>query len=133
MTVEMHYLALTALLCATLWVPFIVGVSRYDGANFKTNMVTPPDPARLPSWVQRANRAQLNLVEQFAPFAVLVLVAHATGQFDVFTAWATALFFWFRVAHAVTMYAAFNLFPLRSILFTFAWFCIIVLAWRVIF
>lgn len=132
MTTELTYLTLTSLLLSSLWIPFIVGVSQNDAARFKENMVTPPDPARLPAWVQRANRVQLNLVEQFGPFATLIIVAHLADISNTYTVWSATLFFWFRVAHAVVMWTGFNAFPLRSIIFTCAWLCILVLGWQVL-
>ena len=66
LTTELFYLTLTALWLSALWIPYIVGVSKYDSQNIKANFISPPDPGRLPAWVKRANRAHLNLVEQFA-------------------------------------------------------------------
>jgi uncharacterized MAPEG superfamily protein len=58
-------------------------------------------PNELPVWGQRAQRAHANMVENLAPFAALVLVAHVTGNANYTTAVGATLFFWARVAHAV--------------------------------
>jgi uncharacterized MAPEG superfamily protein len=58
-------------------------------------------PLELPPWAARARRAHANLVENLAPFAVLVLVAHVTGKANATTALGAQIFFWGRVAHAV--------------------------------
>ncbi len=100
MTTDLVYLALTALLTAALWIPYILGQATANGlltpANYKD-----PTPRPVPLWAQRANRAHLNAVEVFAPFAALVLIAHVTQQSSNMTAFWAALFFWTRAAHAV--------------------------------
>ncbi len=132
LTTELYYLTLTALWLSALWIPYIVGVSMYDGQNIKANFISPPDPARLPAWVKRTNRAHLNLVEQFAPFATLVLIGHVSGLTNAWTQWAAIAFFWLRVAHSAIMWSGFAAFPLRSVVFTGAWICILVFGWQVL-
>ena len=41
-----------------------------------------PTPRPVPLWGKRADRAYLNAVETFAPFAALVIVAQLTGKAD---------------------------------------------------
>jgi uncharacterized MAPEG superfamily protein len=132
MTTEIHYLTLTALWLSALWIPYIVGVSIYDSRNMRANFISPPDPGRLPDWVKRANRAHLNLVEQFAPFAVLVLIAQVLGVSNAWTGGAATAFFWLRLAHSLVMWTGFAAFPLRSVIFTGAWVCILMLGWQVL-
>ena len=62
-------------------------------------------PLATPEWTARAQRAHQNLVENLAPFAILVLVAHVTGKANSTTALGATLFFWGRVAHAGTYIA----------------------------
>ncbi len=52
-------------------------------------------------WVDRAQRAHRNLLENLPLFAILVLVAALVGRFSESTALGAQLFFWGRVAHAV--------------------------------
>ncbi|MEM7544165.1 MAG: MAPEG family protein [Pseudomonadota bacterium] len=129
MTTELFYLALTALWLSALWVPFIVGSVKYDSANVAENFVIPPSPARLPPWVQRANRAHMNLVEQFAPYAVLIVILHLAGISNGWTVGAAAAFFWLRLVHAAVMWAGIRM-PLRPVIFTGTWICIIILGWQ---
>ncbi len=129
MTTELFYLALTALWLAALWVPFIAGSARYDGAKAADNFVRPPDPARLPLWVQRANRAHLNLVEQFAPYATLIVILHLAGVSNGWTVGAAAAFFWLRLVHAAVMWAGIRA-PIRPVIFTATWICILILGWQ---
>ena len=59
----------------------------------------------LPAWAQRCHRAHMNLVENLAPFAVLVLVAHVLGISNAMTVLGAQLFFWARIAQTVVMIA----------------------------
>src|SRR5262249_32692219 len=56
---------------------------------------------RFPAWAGRAERAHRNLVENLAPFAILVLVAQLTGRANASTALGPGLFFWGRGLHAL--------------------------------
>ena len=118
MSMELTFTPLTALLAATLWLPFIVGVniSTYDG-DFQPGL-RPPDMTRFPDWVQRANRAHLNLLEQFLPFAVVVLIGHAAGARSDGLGWLAAAFFAVRCAHAVGYVTGWAGIPLRPVIFT---------------
>lgn len=72
----------------------------------------------VPDWTARAVRAHLNLTENLAPFAILVIVAHLTGKANSTTALGATLFFWGRVAHALTYTA--GLIYVRTIVFFIA-------------
>jgi uncharacterized MAPEG superfamily protein len=50
-------------------------------------------------------RAHINMAENLAPFAALVLVAHVTGAANAITAMGAAIFFWSRLAHALMFIA----------------------------
>ena len=56
-------------------------------------------PLEIPEWTARAKRAHSNMIENLAPFAILVLVAHVTGLANETTAQGATIFFWARVAH----------------------------------
>ena len=104
LTTELRLLIYTALLCLLLWVPYILagimthglpkmvgyGISREEG---------------VPAWAQRAHRAHMNLVENLAPFAVLVLVAHLLNVHSALTFWGVQLFFWARIVQIVVTWA----------------------------
>ena len=128
MTQELVWLTLTALLAASLWIPFVVGVNSTPGPKPTNRPLNPGD--NVP-WVHRANRAHLNLLEQFLPFAVVILVAHLAGVSTQVTVWAAGTFFWLRVAHAVWMIAGLPVLPGRPIIFTAGWRCILALVWQV--
>ncbi len=130
MTTELTYLLLTALLAASLWIPYIVGVNMPPAKQF-ADFHRPPDIRQMPAWVHRAYRAHQNLLEQMMPFAVIVLVAHVLGISTSTTVWASVAFFWIRVAHAVGMISGMAQFPVRPIIFTAGWICILTIGLQV--
>src|SRR3954465_2199298 len=74
MKTELFYLLLTAILTGVLWIPVVIGYVKSRGPLTDESYRVPPTTP-LPPWVQRANRAHVNAVENFAPFAAVVLVA----------------------------------------------------------
>lgn len=115
MTTDLTYLAWTALLTAALWIPYIVTQVTTNG------MLTPenykdPTPRPVPAFGKRADRAHLNAVEVFAPFAALILIIHVSGQASAMTATWAAVFFWSRVAHAIVYWMGWPL--VRTLVFT---------------
>jgi len=124
MTTDLTYLAWTALLTASLWIPYIAAQVMANGLLSPQNYVD-PTPRKVPLWGQRANRAHLNAVESFAPFAALVLIAHVAGKADGATAFWGMSFFWLRLAHAVVYWLAFPF--VRTVIFTLGWIAVVAL------
>jgi uncharacterized MAPEG superfamily protein len=129
MTTDLTYLALTAILTAALWIPYIASQVMTNGFLAPENYVDPA-PRPVPLWGQRAHRAYLNAIECFAPFAALVLVAHVAGKVDATTAFWAAAYFWLRLAHAVVYLLAVPY--LRTLLFTLGFVAVVGLFWHVI-
>ena len=100
MSPELKYLALTALLTASLWIPYVVAQVVTNGPLKPPNYVD-PTPRPLPLWGQRANRLYINAVETFAPFAAIVILVQLAGKNDSMTAFWTMSYFWLRLAHAI--------------------------------
>jgi len=120
MTPELRYLLFTAILTGCLWIPVVIGYVSARGALRPVDYkVAPTSP--LPDWVNRANRAHVNAVESFAPFAAAVLIARAAGVSTPITVAAAAIFFFARVVHAVLHISGFQLFRARTVVFTVAW------------
>jgi uncharacterized MAPEG superfamily protein len=120
MTTELFYLLFTAILTGVLWIPVVIGYVLTRGplkpSDYK---VAPTSP--LPAWVNRANRAQINAVENLATFATVVLIAHAAEVTTSITVASAAVYFYARAAHAVVHITGFSLFSARTVLFTIAW------------
>ena len=117
---ELFYLLLTAILTGVLWIPVVIGYVSARGplkpSDYKTMPTSP-----LPDWVNRANRAHLNAVENIAPFAVVVLIANAVGVSSTVTATCAAVYFYARLAHALLQISGFGLFMARTFAFTVGW------------
>jgi uncharacterized MAPEG superfamily protein len=129
MTTDLQYLAYTALLTASLWIVYIAAQVMTNGFLAPENYVDPA-PRPVPLWGLRANRAHLNAVESFAPFAALILIAHVADKADATTAWCAIAFFWLRLAHAVVYWLALPF--IRTLVFTLGWIVVVVLFFQVV-
>ena len=116
MTTELTLLALSALLCTLI--PF-VGISGLlavsGGLDWGLGNRQTPLPA-VPAWSERGRRAHQNMVENLAPFAIVVLIANAIDVHNSMTVLGAQLFFWGRLAHFATYVA--GLVPWRTLAFT---------------
>ena len=125
MTTELNFLMSTALLTGILWIPVVIGMVKTRGmltpADYK---VAPTSP--LPEWVNRANRAHINAVENFAPFAAVVLVAHVLQISSSVTVACAAIFFYGRLAHAIVHIM--GIYLVRTLVFTISWAAFLVFA-----
>ena len=122
MSTELKYLAFTALLTASLWIPYVVAQVATNGFLAAENY-TDPKQRPLPFWGQRADRAYVNAVETFAPFAALVLLVQVTDKTDAMTAFWAIGYFWLRLAHAVVYLA--GLPYIRTLIFVLGYVCIV--------
>lgn len=129
MTPELTYLFLTTILLACAWIPHIVGQIMVQGLLSAEDYRELREQSSFPAWVRRANRAHINLVEQFGAFASLVLIAHVLGVSTSTTVAAAAVFFWARIAHLVVMIAGIGVLMLRTLIFTVTWVSLMVYAW----
>ena len=75
MTLELKWLTYTALLAGSLWIPFVVGVNTTEFPGKAQQFIRPPGHEKMKPWLHRSFRAQQNMLEQFVPFAIIVLVA----------------------------------------------------------
>lgn len=131
MSTELTYLLYTAILTGVLWVPVVCGYVTTRGfLSAQDYRVAPTGP--LPHWVNRANRAHANAVENFAAFAAVVLIADAAGVSTQWTQLAAATYFFARLLHAIVHITGFGLFMARTVIFSIAWFAFIVFAVEVL-
>jgi uncharacterized MAPEG superfamily protein len=132
MTTELWYLFLTSVLLTVLWIPHIVGSVQALG------LLTPEEyrlgrrMGDLPDWVRRADRAHINLVEQFGPFAGVVVVAHLAGVSTAATALCASIFFWARIVHAIVFLSGTAWIRVRTVMFTIAFLALLVFAWEIL-
>lgn len=127
MKTEVLYLLLSAILTGVLWIPVVIGYVTARGVPTAQEYKVAPT-APLPHWVNRANRAHLNAVENLAPFAVVVLVAQLMNVSTQLTAECAAVFFYARLAHAVVHISGADLLKARTVTFTVAWIAFMIYA-----
>ena len=127
MKTELVYLLLTAILTGVLWIPVVIGYAKTRGPLKPEDYRSAPT-APLPDWVNRANRAHLNAVENLAPFAAVVLIAQAIGFSSALTGICAAVFFYARLAHALFHLSGVTLLMARTVAFTIGWVAFIVFA-----
>ena len=127
MTTELFYLLFATILTGVLWIPVVIGYVLSRGplkpSDYK---VAPTSP--LPDWVNRANRAHVNAVENLVTFATVVLIAHAVGVSTSITEISAAVYFYARAAHALIHISGFSLFMARTVLFTVGWLAFVTFA-----
>ena len=90
MTTDLNMLVWSAVLTIVLFVPYILARFIYWGITDTVGY--PTNPPVHPGWAERAKRAHVNMAENLAPFAALVLVAHVTGASNATTAMGAAIF-----------------------------------------
>src|ERR1700748_3453476 len=100
MSTDLKYLAFTAILTASLWIPYIACQVMTNGALTPPNYLD-PTPRPVPLWGRRADRTYANAVECFAPFAALVIAVHLAGKANAMTAFWSIFFFWMRLPPAL--------------------------------
>ena len=128
MSTDLKYLALTAVLTASLWIPYVIAQVTTNGPLTPPNY-SDPTPRALPLWGRRADRTYVNAVESFAPFAALVIVAHLTGKAEATAFWAIC-FFWLRVAHAAVYLLGIPY--VRTLIFTLGYVAVIGIFWEIV-
>lgn len=103
MSTDLTMLTWSAVLCVVLALPYTFGLIGQLGLPRMAG--NREDIPAAEGWIGRAKRAHWNMVENLAPFAALVLVAHVAGKAGADTALGAHLFFWGRLAHAAVYIA----------------------------
>ncbi len=100
MTPELFWLTCTVILTGLLWVPYILNRVQVRGL-----MGAMANPSRNDKphagWATRLMFAHDNAVQNLVVFAPLVLILAELDYSTKWTVYATALYFWARVAHVV--------------------------------
>ena len=120
MTTDLSMLVWTALLALGLPFIYLAGLTLAPGGA-AWGLGNRAEPlVGIPELAARAQRAHLNLLQNLAPFAILVLVAQVSGMANATTALGATIFFWARVAHAAVYIAGIKY--LRTLVFAVATF-----------
>ena len=114
MTTDLLMLVLSGVLAVAMPLTYAAGrMARPGGTRWALG--NRGEPLEVAEWTGRAHRAHLNLVENLPTFAILVLVAHVTGEASEVTALGSMIFVGARLAHAVVYIA--GIIVLRTIVF----------------
>jgi uncharacterized MAPEG superfamily protein len=116
-SIEMHYLAASAALALLMWIPYVL--NRVMVLGLVDAVGYPAAPKPLAPWAERLKKAHANHIENLVPFAVVVLVASATGLTGEATATAAAVFCYARIVHALAY--TFAVPWVRTLAFTAGW------------
>jgi uncharacterized MAPEG superfamily protein len=126
---ELLYLALTALVTALMWIPYVLNAFVVRG--IWGTMANPSADAKpLSAWATRLKNAHANAVENLVIFAALILTLNALEISNNTTVTAAIVFFWARLAHYVIY--GLGIAGLRTVAFLIAWACLIALAVQVL-
>ena len=128
MTTDLSMLAWTTGLTLVFWLPYIV--AHIGNVGLIPALTYQADDTPLPGWAARAKKAHYNAIENLAPFAALVIVAHLAGAANEATAAAAVTFFWARVAHFV-LYTAGVPFG-RTATFAIGWLAMVCIFWQIV-
>ncbi len=99
MPLDLKMLVAAALLTLAQTIPYLVAVFWFGG--FRVAAGNRHEIPSLPNWAHRSERAQRNMIANFVPFAVLVLVAQQTGLANAEIESGAVVFFWARLAYAI--------------------------------
>jgi uncharacterized MAPEG superfamily protein len=125
MTPELFWLTLTVILTGLLWVPYILNRVMVRGLGGAMANPTPGAKAHA-AWATRLMFAHDNAIENLVVFAPLVLILAQIDYSTKWTVYASATYFWARVAHLVVYTLGLPVF--RTLAFTVGFFAQAVLA-----
>ena len=128
MTTDLYTLAWVAGLTLLLWIPYIL--ARLTTAGLTPALTYAADKEPLPAWAERAKKAHYNAIENLAPFAALVIVAHLASAAGPLTATACIIYFWARVAHYLAYISAIPY--LRTLTFAVSWAAMVAIFYAII-
>jgi len=98
LTPELFWLTLTVILTGLLWVPYILNRCQVRGMGGAMANPTPGAKPHAP-WATRLMFAHDNAVENLIVFAPLVLILNEIDYSTKWTVYASAVYFWARLAH----------------------------------
>jgi len=100
LTPELFWLTLTVILTGLLWIPYILNRSQVRGLGGTMANPTPGAKPHAP-WATRLMFAHDNAVENLVVFAPLILILNEIDYSTKWTVYASAVYFWSRLAHVI--------------------------------
>ncbi len=117
MTTDLWMLVWSAVLCTVIPYPGVTILLQMPGGP-AWGFGNRDKAFTVPAWIERGRRAHTNMVENLAPFAALVLVAHVAGKANGTTALGAEIFFYARLVYTFVYMAGIPY--LRTVVFTIA-------------
>lgn len=128
MKTELLYLTLVTVLTGLLWVPYIIDRAAVRGLIDAVGY--PENPKPQSPWARRLMKAHVNAVENLVIFATLVLIANALEITGAAIAMSAMVYFWARVAHAISYAIAVPW--VRTLSFTVGFLSQACIAWQIL-
>lgn len=128
MKTELLYLTLVTVLTGLLWVPYIIDRAAVRGLIDAVGY--PENPKPQSPWARRLMKAHANAVENLVIFATLVLIANALEITGAAIAMSAMVYFWARVAHAISYAIAVPW--VRTLSFTVGFLSQACIAWQIL-
>ncbi len=101
MTAELQILVWVAILSILQAMPYVTALILKVGLIRAMSYPQPDQAETLPEWAKRSRRSHLNMVENIAPFAIVVIAANLASVSNETTVLGAEIFFWSRVAMLV--------------------------------
>jgi uncharacterized MAPEG superfamily protein len=100
LTPELFWLTLTVIMTGLLWLPYIF--NRILVRGVVGTMANPSRDAKPhAAWANRLMFAHDNAIENLVVFAPLILILNAIDYSTKWTIYASAVYFWARLAHII--------------------------------
>ena len=125
LTPELFWLTCTVILTGILWIPYSLNRIQVRGLSGAMGNPTRDAKPHAP-WATRLMFAHDNAVENLVVFAPLILILNEINYSTKWTVYASAVYFWARVAHLIVYTLGLPVF--RTLAFTVGFFAQAVLA-----
>jgi uncharacterized MAPEG superfamily protein len=100
LTPELYWLTLTVIMTGLLWLPYIF--NRILVRGVVGTMANPSRDAKPhAAWANRLMFAHDNAIENLVVFAPLILILNGIDYSTKWTVYASAVYFWARLAHII--------------------------------
>lgn len=100
LSAELHWLTLTTIMTALLWIPYILNRMREQGI-FEALWDPQGNTSTQYLWARRMMHAHQNAVENLAIFSTLTILIQITGTNSEITAIACMTYFYARMMHFI--------------------------------
>jgi uncharacterized MAPEG superfamily protein len=111
-----------------MWLPYIL--ARIMASGLMPTLMYTADNEPLPGWAARAKKAHYNAIENLAPFAAVVIVAHLTQTANATTATWSVIYLLARLVHYAGYTAGIPF--VRTLSFAVGWLSIMIIFLQII-